>query len=300
MLRVAWSKAYNHRLPDKHRFPMMKYELLPEQLIYEGTIKEDQLFAPGLLQIEQILRAHDADYWRRLSSQSLSAAEIRKTGFPHSESLIERETNIAAGTVECCRFALQYGVSFNVAGGTHHAFTDRGEGFCLLNDMAIAASDLLANSLASKILIIDLDVHQGNGTAQIFTGNKQVFTLSMHGARNYPAKKEQSSLDIGLADGTDDKLYLKILEANLKSVLDDFQPDFAFYQAGVDVLATDKLGRLALSQSGCKERDRLVLQLCRECRLPVVVTMGGGYSEKINDIVEAHANTFRLAQDIYF
>jgi acetoin utilization deacetylase AcuC-like enzyme len=300
MLRVAWSKAYNHPLPDKHRFPMMKYELLPEQLIYEGTIKEDQLFTPGHLPAEQILRIHDADYWRRLTSLSLSPAEVRKTGFPHSESLIKREINIAAGTVECCHFALQHGVSFNVAGGTHHAFTDRGEGFCLLNDMAIAASDLLTNSLGSKILIIDLDVHQGNGTAQIFAGNKQVFTLSMHGARNYPVKKEQSSLDIGLADGTEDKLYLKLLEANLKGILEDFQPDFAFYQAGVDVLATDKLGRLALSQSGCKERDRLVLQLCKECRIPVVVTMGGGYSEKVTDIVEAHANTFRLAQDIYF
>ncbi|MEQ8530935.1 MAG: histone deacetylase, partial [Imperialibacter sp.] len=227
MLRVAWSKAYNHPLPDKHRFPMMKYELLPEQLIYEGTIKEGQLFIPGRLKTEQILRTHDANYWRRLSSLNLSSAEVRKTGFPHSEVLIDREVNIAAGTVECCQHALKHGVSFNIAGGTHHAFTDRGEGFCLLNDMAIAASDLLANSLASKILMIDLDVHQGNGTAQIFTGNKQVFTLSMHGARNYPARKEQSSLDIGLADGTDDKLYLKLLEANLKSILDDFRPDFA-------------------------------------------------------------------------
>ncbi len=300
MLRVAWSKAYNHPLPDKHRFPMIKYELLPEQLIYEGTITESSLFIPGFLSETDILRIHTADYWQRLSTLSLSKSEERKTGFPHSLPLIRREVNIASGTMECCQFAIDEGVAFNVAGGTHHAFTDRGEGFCLLNDMAIASADLLATSRASKILIIDLDVHQGNGTAQIFNGHEQVFTFSMHGAKNYPGKKEHSTLDLPLPDGTGDIHYLELLDRHLKQIIADFQPDFAFYQAGVDVLASDKLGRLALSHQGCKQRDKLVFELCKQHQMPVVVTMGGGYSEKITDIIEAHANTFRVAQEIYF
>jgi len=277
---------------------MVKYELLPEQLLYEGTITEDQLFVPGYLTTSQILTTHTKEYWSRLSTLSLTSSEQRKTGFPHTRELIDREVNIAAGTLECCYFALQHGVAVNVAGGTHHAFTDRGEGFCLLNDMAIAANVLLERGVVSKVLIVDLDVHQGNGTARIFRGDDRVFTFSMHGAKNYPARKEHSDLDIGLADGTEDKLFLRLLDANLKSILDEFSPDFVFYQAGVDVLATDKLGRLALTHGGVKERDRCVLALCKSESIPVVVTMGGGYSERISDIIEAHANTFRLAPEV--
>jgi acetoin utilization deacetylase AcuC-like enzyme len=188
----------------------------------------------------------------------------------------------------------------NIAGGTHHAYTDRGEGFCLLNDNAIAANALLQEQKAKKILIVDLDVHQGNGTAQIFANENRVFTFSMHGEKNYPLHKEKSDLDIGLPDGIGDNAYLQLLHENLARLLDEVQPDFMFFQCGVDILSTDKLGRLGISKEGCKARDRIVLQSAKTNRIPLVCSMGGGYSEKIADIVDAHANTFRLAQEIYF
>jgi acetoin utilization deacetylase AcuC-like enzyme len=197
-------------------------------------------------------------------------------------------------------YALEHGIAMNIAGGTHHAYADRGEGFCLLNDQAIAARYLLQHSLANKVLIVDLDVHQGNGTAHIFRDEPRVFTFSMHGANNYPLHKESSNLDVGLSDFTPDQFYLQTLEANLSVILDQFQPDFLFYQSGVDILDTDKLGRLSVSREGCRQRDRLVLERCKRHRIPVVVTMGGGYSPDFRDIIEAHANTFRSAQDIFF
>ena len=188
----------------------------------------------------------------------------------------------------------------NIAGGTHHAFKDRGEAFCMLNDQAIAANYLLNNNLANRIMIVDLDVHQGNGTASIFKGNKNVFTLSFHGEKNYPFKKEQSDLDIGFPDNTNDKFYLNKLQDVLPKVINEFEPDFLFYLSGVDVLESDKLGRLALTISGCKRRDKFVLELCRKNKLPVQISMGGGYSVSIKNILEAHSNTYRLAQEIYF
>jgi acetoin utilization deacetylase AcuC-like enzyme len=188
----------------------------------------------------------------------------------------------------------------NIAGGTHHAFTNKGEGFCLLNDMAIAARYLLAKGLAQRILIVDLDVHQGNGTAQIFQHDNRVFTFSMHGAHNYPLLKERSDLDIGLPDHTRDNFYLSVLKTNLNNLVDQVTPDFIFYQAGVDILATDKLGRLSVSREGCKQRDRMVLNVAKENKIPIVVSMGGGYAHDFRDIIEAHANTFRLAQEIFF
>ncbi len=300
MLKIAWSEIYAHSLPANHRFPMEKYDLLPEQLIYEGTINESHLFAPGKLTEDQILRTHDIEYWHKLKNQTLSRPEERKTGFPLSAKLVDREITIMQGTVDAALFALQYGVSMNIAGGTHHAFTNRGEGFCLLNDIAIAAHHLLDHQLAEKILVVDLDVHQGNGTAEIFADDERVFTFSMHGAKNYPMHKESSDLDIGLADGTDDNTYLTLLDANLKALFDRLQPDFVFFQSGVDVLSTDKLGRLGMTLEGCKARDHKVLALCQSNDVPIAASMGGGYSEKIADIVEAHANTYRLAQEIFF
>ena len=300
MLKVAWTPIYKHPLPAGHRFPMEKYELLPEQLLYEGTIAEENLFAPDPLQEPWILATHDVTYWKKLKQLSLSKSEIRKTGFPLSQSLVQREITIANGTVKCARFALEYGVAMNIAGGTHHAFTDRGEGFCLLNDIAIAANYLIINNLAKQVLVVDLDVHQGNGTAQIFHQEPRVFTFSMHGANNYPLQKETSDLDIGLPDLTDDAFYLKTLQDNLYNLLEKVDPDFIFYQSGVDVLAADKLGRLGLSMQGCKQRDYLVLQAAKEGDIPLVASMGGGYAEKVSDIVEAHANTYRLAQELYF
>lgn len=279
---------------------MLKYDLLPEQLLYEGTVAQANFFEPGKLTDHQIESVHAGTYWRKLRSLELSPAEARRTGFPLSALLVEREVNIAAGTLQCALFARQHGIAINIAGGTHHAFTDRGEGFCLLNDMAIAAANLLSEGLASRILFVDLDVHQGNGSAAIFTDNPQVFTFSMHGEKNYPFHKEQSDLDIALPDGTGDRFYLEALSINLNHLVESFEPDFIFYQAGVDVLATDKLGKLSMSQNGCRARDRIVLDLCYRNAIPVVITMGGGYSEKVSDIVEAHANTFRLAQEIFF
>lgn len=300
MLKIAYSPVYKYLLPEKHRFPMEKYELLPEQLLYEGTVNARNFFEPGPLDEAVILRTHEAGYWQKLKTMSLTDREIRAIGFPMSEALVQRGRHISNGTVQCALYAKQFGVAMNIAGGTHHSFTNKGEGFCLLNDIAIAANYLLDQQLAAKILIIDLDVHQGNGTAQIFRNEPRVFTFSMHGERNYPARKEQSDLDIGLPDGIDDNAYLDILQKELPRLFDTVVPDFIFYLSGVDVLATDKLGRLGLSLAGCKERDRMVLQLCKQHRLPVAVSMGGGYSERIATIVEAHANTFRLAAEIFF
>lgn len=300
MLKIAWTEIYAHPLPKNHRFPMEKYNLLPQQLLYEGTVKEDNFFVPKPLTEQEVVRTHDAAYWQKLKDQQLTRQEERRTGFPLSPELVQREITIMNGTVQAALFALEHGIAMNIAGGTHHAFTDRGEGFCLLNDIAIAANHLLDKNLAKQVLVIDLDVHQGNGTAQIFQHEPRVFTFSMHGASNYPMHKEQSDLDVGLVDGTDDVTYLNLLDQHLNQLMDSVQPDFVFFQSGVDVLATDKLGRLGMSIEGCKERDRMVLQNCKDNHIPMVASMGGGYSQRIAHIVEAHANTYRLAQEIYF
>lgn len=279
---------------------MEKYDLLPEMLLREGTIAQDNLFTPTLMDHAVLAAPHDLGYYQRLHDLALTPAEVRKTGFPLSEQLVQRECIIMSGTVQCALFALQHGISINIAGGTHHAFTDRGEGFCLLNDIGIGAQYLLDHGLAKQVLVIDLDVHQGNGTAQMFRHEPRVFTFSMHGAHNYPMHKEQSDYDIGLPDSTEDGHYLRTLKANLEPLVQRVQPDFVFYQAGVDILATDKLGRMAVTTAGCAARDRMVLELCRRYALPVCINMGGGYSPRIGDILEAHANTYRLAQELYF
>jgi acetoin utilization deacetylase AcuC-like enzyme len=300
LFKIAWSPVYCLPLPEGHRFPMQKYNLLPEQLMYEGTIHQNNLFEPSLIRKSDALLTHTETWWNKLENMELSASEIRKTGFPLTKELMIREKTIMQGTIDAALFALEFGVAMNIAGGTHHAFTDKGEGFCLLNDNAIAAHYLLAKKLKQKILIVDLDVHQGNGTAEIFSINKNVFTFSMHGKKNYPFHKEQSDLDLELEDGTDDKTYLSILDLNLKKVMDSFQPDFIFYQSGVDVIASDKLGKLGMTIAGCKQRDRIVLETAKKNQIPLSASMGGGYSVRIADIVEAHANTYRLAQEIFF
>jgi acetoin utilization deacetylase AcuC-like enzyme len=279
---------------------MVKYELLPEQLLYEGTVTDANFFQPEALAEEVILWTHQEEYWTKRKEQRLSAKEIRAIGFPMTERLVQRGRHIANGTVQAALFAQEHGVAMNIAGGTHHSFSYKGEGFCVLNDIAIASNYLLHNGKAKKILIVDLDVHQGNGTAQIFQNEERVFTFSMHGAKNYPARKERSSLDIGLPDGMTDEPYLRILRSTLPALIDSVEPDFIFYLSGVDVLETDKLGRLSLSLEGCKERDRIVLETCHRNRIPVAASMGGGYSDRIATIVEAHANTYRLAQEIFF
>ncbi len=300
MLKIAFAPIYRYELPPGHRFPMEKYEILPEQLLYEGTVRDENFFHPSPIDEPVILLTHEAAYWDKLKHQTLSAKEIRAIGFPMTPRLVERGRYIAAGTIECALYAKQFGVALNIAGGTHHSFSYKGEGFCVFNDIAIAANYMLHHGLAKKILVIDLDVHQGNGTAQIFRDEPRVFTFSMHGAKNYPVRKETSDMDIGLPDGTEDKAYLKILGNTLPQLVDAVQPDLIFYQSGVDVLASDKLGRLSLSLEGCKTRDRIVLETCRNNGIPVAVSMGGGYSERLSQIIEAHANTYRLAQELYF
>jgi len=300
MLRVAWSPKYFHPLPKSHRFPMSKYEMLQEQLKYEGTLSDDNFFVPEPIDEDKILLTHNKEYWLKLKHSKLTKSEIRKSGFPFSKQLVIRETSIVNGTLLATHYAMINGIAMNVAGGTHHAFTDHGEGFCLLNDIAIAANYLLNESVVSKILVVDLDVHQGNGTAEIFQNEPRVFTFSMHGRNNYPLKKESSDLDISLPDGVSDNFYLPLLKETLHRLIDEVNPEFIFFQSGVDILETDKLGKLKVTMHGCKERDRIVLTTCKANQIPVVASMGGGYSEMFQDIIEAHSNTFRLAQEIYF
>lgn len=299
MIRIAFDPIYAHPLPEGHRFPMLKYELIPEQLLHEGSVTKEYFFSPDICDEATVLLTHEKSYLDKLLYQTLSASEQRRIGFPQSPELTKRELIITQGTIDCCTFAFQTGVALNVAGGTHHAFADRGEGFCLLNDMAVAANHLLYHKKVSKILIIDLDVHQGNGTAKLFENNTSVFTFSMHGAHNYPFHKERSDLDIPLKDGTNGKEYLRLLQETLPELIEKTKPDFAFYLSGVDILETDKFGKLKITLEECKERDRFVFTSLRKNNIPVVVAMGGGYSPDVRVIVEAHCNTFRLAADLY-
>lgn len=300
VMRVAYSPVYVYELPEGHRFPMAKYELIPQQLLHEGTITPASFFEPERVDIDDLLRVHTVEYYEKLETLSLTRREERDIGFPVRRELITRGMHIAQGTIDCAYHAIQDGVALNVAGGTHHAFADHGEGFCVFNDIAIAASHLLAHKKANQILIVDLDVHQGNGTAKIFENEERVFTWSVHGDRNYPLRKMKSDLDTPFRDGVTDEEYLSFIDYTLADLLDSIQPDFVFYLSGVDVLASDKLGRLALTRDGCRHRDFIVFDRCRRANVPVAVSMGGGYSTKMVDIVEAHANTFRVARDLFF
>ena len=300
MLKIAFHPIYKHPLPEGHRFPMEKYDLLPKQLLHEGTCEDNNFFEPEFPNEEAILAVHDPEYFSRLKKLELTKKEERVSGFPLSQALVDREQIIADGTIKACDYALEHGIAMNIAGGTHHAFTSRAEAFCLLNDQAIGARYLQKKNLAEKILIVDLDVHQGNGTAEIFKNDDSVFTFSMHGKGNYPFRKEKSDLDIELEDGTKDEAYLKKLKSILPDLIEKTNPNFIFYLCGVDILETDKLGRLSCSINGSKERDRFVLQTCKDLKIPVECSMGGGYSKDIKHIIEAHANTYRLAQEIYF
>jgi acetoin utilization deacetylase AcuC-like enzyme len=299
-MHIAFDPCYAHQLPEGHRFPMLKYELIPAQLLHRGIIKAEQLFAPKVCADDIILLTHDAGYLQQLHQQTLSAGAQRKIGFPQSPALTYRELLITQGTIDCALFALKEAVAINVAGGTHHSFKDRGEGFCLLNDQAVAANYLLHRGFVNQVMIIDLDVHQGNGTAAIFNGVDEVYTFSMHGAHNYPFHKEQSDCDIALPDGIEDDAYLNEMDIFLPGLLDRVKPAIVFYQAGVDVLATDRYGKLKLTEKGCSNRDEYLFKLLKQLQIPCVVTMGGGYSKDIRHIVDAHCNSFQLAQEILF
>jgi|TARA_B110000208_G_scaffold17473_1_gene20954 acetoin utilization deacetylase AcuC-like enzyme len=299
LLNIAFHPKYQLPLPDKHRFPMEKYDLLPKQLMYDGTCIQEDFFVPKPIDLSIIERVHEPEYVKKLRTLTLNKSEARKIGFPLSKELVEREIIIAGGTIQGSMKAFETGVAMNIAGGTHHAFKGHGEAFCLLNDQAIAAQYLLDKKLVDRILIVDLDVHQGNGTAEIFQSNPNVFTFSMHGQKNYPFHKEQSDLDIALEDDCNDGDFLRILKKVLPGLIAKTRPDFIFYLCGVDVLKTDKLGRLGLTVAGCKQRDVFVLELCKKNNIPVQCSMGGGYSKEIKVIVDAHANTFRAAKHIF-
>lgn len=292
-LPIAWSPEYVHPVPKGHKFPMLKYDLLPKQLMHQGIVQASSFFAPQPLQDQFAERVHDYVYLSRFKNLQLSAREQRVTGFQHNEALVDREYRIAEGTRLGVDKAFELGAAANIAGGTHHAYTNRGEGFCMLNDLAIAALYALDNGKAGKVLILDLDVHQGNGTAEIFANTDEVFTLSMHGEHNYPLRKEKSDLDVALPLGIGDVDYMSCLE----QALDQFEkrfgsPDLILYQAGVDVLASDKLGKMGLTVNGINQREKRVVEFAEKHKAPLVFTMGGGYSEDIGVILDAHTKIY--------
>lgn len=298
MFKIAFHPIYVHPVPKNHRFPMEKYELLPMQLMHEGIAEESNFFEPTTEHIYDY-SIHSRDYLKKLFEGKLTKQEERASGFKQDKRLVSREICITNGTIEAALNALKHGISFNIAGGTHHAFSNKPEGFCLLNDQAIASMHLLNNKLASKILIIDLDVHQGNGTAEILSNEPRVYTFSMHGEKNYPLNKPASDLDIAIPDLTSDDEYLDILKKNLIQTIKKVNPDFVFYQSGVDVLKSDKLGRLSLTLDGCRQRDEFVYSICKIHSIPVTTTMGGGYSKDIKIILDAHCNTFKAGISEY-
>lgn len=299
MFPIAFDPVYKYPVQEGHRFPMDKYELLPLQLLREGIAGETDFFSPEPVAVQAVYAVHDRHYIDRFLQGELSAKEMRRIGFAQTPLLVERELRITNGTLQGAVMALQTGLAFNIAGGTHHAGFAQGEGFCIINDQAVAAQYLLDQNLAEKILIIDLDVHQGNGTANIFAGHPQVFTFSIHGKNNYPFRKETSDLDIGLEDKTNDATYLRTLTEVLPGLLDQVRPDFIFYQAGVDILHTDKIGRMGCTLTGCRLRDELVFKLAKSRNIPMQCSMGGGYSPQLKTILEAHANTYRAANLIF-
>lgn len=299
MFKIAWHPTYVYPVPTNHRFPMEKYELLPQQLVLHGIVTEQYFFEPTSY-LRYDFSIHCAEYLDRLFNVQLTKKEERASGFKQSKTLIDREIRITNGTIEGALSALKYGVAFNIAGGTHHAFRDRPEGFSLINDQVVASLHLLNHNKLKKILIIDLDVHQGNGTASMLQDESRVFTFSMHGANNYPARKSKSDLDIPLKDGTKDNEYLEILKLTLPKLILDVNPDFVFFLSGVDILKEDKLGRLSCTIDGCKQRDEFVFKILKEHEIPVMVTMGGGYSPDIKLILEAHCNTFKAASNLFY
>ena len=294
-MKVFYSDQFVLPLPEGHRFLMNKYSMLRERVERDGICGPGELRVPRPVTDEEILRAHDPGYLKKVISGTLTDKETRRIGFPWSERMVERSRRASGGTLGACRVALEEGLAANLAGGTHHAFADRGEGFCVFNDSAIAPRALRAEGLVTKVVVLDTDVHQGNGTASILRGDPHVFTFSIHGAKNYPFHKEKSDLDVPLPDSDGDEAFLAALSGALDRVLDSMTWDLAIFLAGADPFEDDKLGRLCVTKEGLAERDRMVLEGCRERGIPVAVTMAGGYAKRVEDTVDIHLQTIERA-----
>jgi acetoin utilization deacetylase AcuC-like enzyme len=297
-LKVFYSDHFVLPLPEGHRFPMVKYSMLRERVEASGICANGDLQTPRPVSDAEILRAHEPGYLRRVVGGELSKKEMRRIGFPWSERMVERSRRASGGTVGACLAALEDGAAANLAGGTHHAFADRGEGYCVFNDSAIAARAVQAMGLVERVVVIDTDVHQGNGTAAILRGDRSVFTFSVHGASNFPFKKEHSDLDVPLPDGADDGEFLDALEGGLERALDSSKAELAIYLAGADPFEDDRLGRLSVSKKGLAHRDRMVFEACRERGIPVAVTMAGGYARNVEDTVEIHLHSVATAASL--
>jgi acetoin utilization deacetylase AcuC-like enzyme len=296
MTLTVWSSSrYTFPLPEGHRFPVAKYAMLRETVIAEAIVPAERVLDPPRAGDDALALVHTSEYVRRFRDGALDTAELRRLGFPWSPALVERSYRAVGGTIEAARHALAHGIAMNLAGGTHHAFPDHGEGFCVFNDVAVAIRLLRRDGLVRRVAVVDLDVHQGNGTHAIFAGDDDVYTFSMHGGKNYPFHKVAGTLDVELADGTGDDAYLAALQAALPGVLATSSPDLVVYIAGADPHEGDRLGRLALTFDGLARRDAFVLDSCREVGIPVAITIGGGYGRRIEDTVTAHARTVRIA-----
>jgi acetoin utilization deacetylase AcuC-like enzyme len=297
-VKVFYSDHFVLPLPEGHRFPMVKYSMLRERVAADGICGPGELRTPRAVTEEEILRAHAPGYLERVVSGSLTEKEIRRIGFPWSERMVERSRRASGGTLGACLAALEEGFAANLAGGTHHALSDRGEGYCVFNDSAIAARAVQAADLAARVVVIDTDVHQGNGTAEILWGDATVFTFSIHGAKNFPFHKEESDLDAPLPDGADDTEFLNTLERGLETALEAADTDLAIYLAGADPFEGDRLGRLSVTKPGLAERDRMVLEACKDRGIPVAVTMAGGYARNVEDTVDVHFQSIKRAADL--
>lgn len=296
--RIFYSPYYYAEIGEGHVFPIKKFELVRDKLLAEGTLRENEIIEPQPAKIEDLLLVHTEDYVNRLVDGTLTAKEVRRLGLPWSQSLVRRTFLAVSGTINASFHALDVGIASNLAGGTHHSFPDRGEGFCVLNDVAVAIRVLQRENLASRFLIIDCDVHQGNGTAFIFQDEEEIFTFSMHGAKNYPLFKEKSNLDIELPDGTSDKDYLETLSEALPRIF-MHDPDIVYYLGGADPFEKDKLGRLGLTMQGLMKRDEMVLEFAKQHEVPIVTVMSGGYAADVNDTVEIHSNTIRAVKRVF-
>ena len=298
-MRLFYADAKPLPLPEGHRFPAPKYGWLLERIAASGIAPDGDLQAAAPATDEQLLRVHAPDYVTRMAEGRMTEKEMRRIGFPWSPELVDRSRRSVGATIAACRTALAVGFSGNLGGGTHHAYADHGEGYCVFNDVAVALRTMQAEGRARRAVILDLDVHQGNGTAAIFASDPSVFTLSVHGQKNFPYHKELSDLDIGLADGAGDSVFLQAAQAGVSQALALAPADLVVYIAGADPYADDRLGRMKVSKEGLAQRDRLVFNLVRRTGLPLVVVMGGGYARQIDDTVEIHVQTYQIAREFY-